>query len=420
MAKHAPSTTPVDDTPASDPGRWGRIDADGTVYLYTSAGKRVIGQWKAGTPEEGLAHFGKKFDDLATEVALLEARLKSHPDDAARLRGAAEEVRAGLGDAAVLGDIDALDARLTSFIDATRNAEAKTIRERAERREAAIARREALITEAEDIAARSTDWKSAGDRLKEIVEEWRTIRGIDRKTDDALWERFASARNSFFSRRGAHFSALDKERHAARRRKEELVKQAEKIQDSTDWGRTAQEFKDLMGKWRTAGRAHRTDDDRLWERFRAAQDHFFEARDALNAARDKEYADNAAAKDALLEEYGPQITPDTNLRAARAKLAELQQKWDTIGYVPRGRVREYEQKISALEQQVADAEEKEWRRNDPEAQARAAQFSSKVEELNRHAAAAEKSGNSKKAAELRQQAEQWAEWAKTASQAVES
>src|SRR5581483_3266893 len=54
-----------------DPHRFGRVDPDGTVWLVTSAGERVIGSWQAGDPEAAFAHFGRRYDDLATEVDLL-------------------------------------------------------------------------------------------------------------------------------------------------------------------------------------------------------------------------------------------------------------------------------------------------------------------------------------------------------------
>ena len=68
----------------SDWTAYGRVDADGTVYVKTADGDRVVGSWQAGTPEEGLAHFARRFADLVTEVDLVEARLKSGAADAPR------------------------------------------------------------------------------------------------------------------------------------------------------------------------------------------------------------------------------------------------------------------------------------------------------------------------------------------------
>jgi hypothetical protein len=403
----------------NDPAKWGRVDADGTVYVKTAEGEREIGSWQAGTPEEGLAHYGTRFDDLATEVELLETRLGAHPDDANSIKETAAQLRRTLPTAAVIGDLDALDKRLVTIMEHSEAAGEQAKADRARRREQAIARKEALAGEAEELAENSTDWKPAGDRLRAILEEWKTIRGIDRKTDDALWKRYSRARDAFNRRRGSHFAELDRGRAAARRTKEALVERAEALKESTDWNETARAFRDLMKEWKAAGRAPREVDDKLWESFRAAQDHFFNARNAVTAERDKEFVANAEAKDRLLTEYDAQIDPAKDLEGARAKLRELQEKWEEVGYVPRSQVREYEDKIAAVEKRVADAEESQWRRTDPEAQARANQFLVKVEEFTTQAETAEARGNAKKAAQLREQAAQWQEWADTAVRAVE-
>ncbi|OFL76829.1 MULTISPECIES: DUF349 domain-containing protein [unclassified Corynebacterium] len=417
---HRPAVQPVPvATPvASDPSKFGRVDDDGTVYLKTADGEREIGQWQAGTPAEGLAHYGKRFDDLATEVELLEARLKANPGEAESIKKTASELRESLPTAAVIGDIEALDKRLTAVLEHSDKAGQQAQADKARRREEAIAAKEKLAAEAEDLAANSTEWKAAGDRIRAILEEWKQIRGIDRKTDDQLWKRYSRARDSFNRRRGSHFAELDRSRAAAKAKKEELVARAEALMDSTEWGETARKFRDLMSEWKAAGRAPRDIDDKLWAAFRAAQDKFFDARNALNDERDKEFAANAEAKDALLAEYDSQIDPEKSIETAKNKLRELQEKWEDIGFVPRARIREYEDKIEALEKRVADAESAEWRRTDPEVQARVAQFQAKVDNFTAQAEAAEAKGKTKKAEELRAQAAQWQEWADTAAAAA--
>lgn len=102
-------------------------------------------------------------------------------------------------------------------------------------RAASVARKQELAEEAEQIAAESTQWKAAGDRLRTILDEWKTIRGVDRKTDEQLWRRFSKARDTFNRRRGSHFADLDRQRSTAKARKQELVEEAELISDSDDW-----------------------------------------------------------------------------------------------------------------------------------------------------------------------------------------
>ena len=78
---------------------WGRIAEDGTVYVRTAdEGERVVGSWQAGTPEEGLAHFVRRYDDLATEVGLLETRLASGAASASSTVVAVTKLRASLPD----------------------------------------------------------------------------------------------------------------------------------------------------------------------------------------------------------------------------------------------------------------------------------------------------------------------------------
>ncbi|WP_051078000.1 DUF349 domain-containing protein [Corynebacterium lubricantis] len=413
-----PTPAPVPAPAKSDPKKFGRIAEDGTVFVTQGGTEREIGSWQAGTPEEGLAHFGQRYDDLATEVELLETRLIAHPEDAATIRETAEQLRATLDSAAVIGDLDLLDRRLGEIATQSDAAGEKAKEQKAERRAAAIAQKEKLAAEAEDLAENSTDWKGTGDRIRAILDEWKTIRGIDRKTDDQLWKRYSRARDAFNRRRGSHFAELDRTRATAKKKKEELVERAVALQNSTDWNETARAYRDLMTEWKAAGRAPRGDDDKLWAQFRAAQDHFFDSRTAVNDERDREFEENAQAKDALLEQYDAQIDPATGLEQAKNKLRELQDKWEEIGFVPRNKVREYEDKISAVEKRVSDAEDSRWRRTDPEAQARIDQFQSRADDLAAQADKAEQAGKSAEATKLREQAAQWQEFADVAAKAV--
>ena len=400
--------------PTSDPHRFGRVDPDGTVWLITGAGERVIGSWQAGDTEAAFAHFGRRFDDLLTEVALMERRLASGTGDARKIKAAAASLVESMPTAAALGDVDALAARLATIVE---HADAAAQAERARRdehRAAQTARKEALAAEAEDLGANSVQWKAAGDRLREILEEWRTINGLDRKTDDALWKRYAAARETFNRRRGSHFAELDRERVGARQAKEALCERAEELAGSTDWGATGAVFRDLLTQWKAAGRAAKDVDDALWHRFKAAQDTFFTARNAASAERDAEFHANAAAKEALLAEAEKLDTADVD--AARAGLRAIEEKWDAIGKVPRERSTELERRLRAVEKKVRDAESSSW--VDPEAQARADQFRSRAEQFERQAEKAEAAGRTKDAEEARANAEQWRQWAEAAAEAL--
>ncbi|MCC5697144.1 DUF349 domain-containing protein, partial [Klebsiella pneumoniae] len=162
------------------------MDADGTVYVFTGDGERAVGSWQAGEPSEGLAHFARRFDDLLTEVELLETRINTRAGDPKQTLTSAKHLREGLDDAAVVGDLRSLVARVEHVVARAEHAVEQEKQERERARAELIAHKEALVEEAEQIAAESTQWKAAGDRLREIAEEWKTLRKVDRKTEDRL------------------------------------------------------------------------------------------------------------------------------------------------------------------------------------------------------------------------------------------
>lgn len=405
---------------ASDsPSRWGRIDEGGEVYLRTEHGERHIGSWQAGDAAEGLLHFARRFDDIRTEAELLYSRLIGGAADPKQTRSSATQLRDSLADASVIGDVDALTARLDEVLTLAADAAEHAKQAKEQARAAGTARKEALATEAEQIGADATQWKVAGDRLRGILDEWKGIRGVDRKTDDVLWKRFSKARENFNRRRGAHFAELDKQRASARERKTELVEAAETLSDSTDWGPTAARYKDMMADWKAAGRAPKDVDDALWARFRAAQDAFFGQRSAVLAERDSEFTENARQKEQLLAQAA-KIDPEAGLDAARNQLRSIQERWEGVGKVPRERIRDLEAKFKAVEERVRSAEQSQWRRRDPEAQARAAQFRERAEAFQEQARKARAAGDDRRARKAEEQAAQWREWLAAAEEAVAS
>ncbi|MGO9924590.1 MAG: DUF349 domain-containing protein, partial [Mycobacterium sp.] len=285
---------------------------------------------------------------------------------------------------------------------------------RDEHRATQTARKETLAAEAEDLAANSTQWKAAGDRLRAILDEWKTISGLDRKVDDALWKRYSAARETFNRRRGSHFAELDRERSGVRQAKELLCERAEELSDSTDWNPTSAEFRKLLTEWKAAGRATKDVDDALWHRFKAAQDSFFRARNAAATEKDVELQANATAKEALLAEAERLDT--SNHDAARAALRSIAEKWDAIGRVPRERSAELERRLRAVEKKVRDAGEADW--SDPQAQARAEQFRTRAEQYEQQAQKATAAGRTEEAEEARANAEQWRQWAEAAAEAL--
>jgi Domain of Unknown Function (DUF349) len=381
---------------------WGRVAEDGTVFVRTSDGERSVGQYPEGTPEEALKFYTDRYDALAFEVGLLEQRVRSGVLSPEEATGSVRTVRGQVVDANAVGDLAALAGRLDSLGPVI--AEQRQVRkaERAAKAEESRAEKERLVAEAERLAE-GTDWRNGANRLRELLDLWKSLPRLDRATDDALWRRFSTARTAYTRRRKAHFAEQQERREGARVVKERLVVRAEELADSTEWGPTSGAFRDLMREWKAAGPAPRGVDDALWQRFRAAQDAFFGARDAANAKLDEEFAANAVVKEQLLVE-AEALLPVTDLDTAKRSFRSIAERWDAAGKVPRERMKELEGRIRSVEQTIRKLEDEQWRRSDPEKSARAdgmvAQLETAIATIEADLAAARAAGDQKRTTEL--------------------
>ena len=389
----------------SDP--WGRVDESGTVYVRTADGERVVGSWQAGSPEEALAYFKRKYDGLVVEIGLLERRVRTTDLSAKDATAAIDHLRSSVVDAHAVGDLDALVKRLDALAGEVEARREERKAAKAKATEQARSTKEQLVAEAEELSE-SEQWRVAGERLRALVDTWKGLPRLDRKTDDELWHRFSHARSVFSKRRKAHFASLDQQREQARLVKERLVREAEELSGSTDWGPTAARYRELMAEWKAAGRAQREAEDELWNRFRGAQDVFFAARSEVFAERDSEQRENLTRKEELVAE-AEKLLPIGDLKVARAAFRSVNERWEAIGHVPRDARPRIEGRLHAVERALQEAEEAEWRRTNPEARARAegltGQLQAAVDKLQGQIEQARAAGNTAKADKLAKELE---------------
>ncbi|AJE39750.1 DUF349 domain-containing protein [Streptomyces nodosus] len=390
---------------SSDP--WGRVDETGTVYVRTADGEQVVGSWQAGSPDEALAYFERKYEGLVVEIGLLERRVRTTDLSAKDAQAAIDHLREQVDAHHAVGDLAALRTRLDKLVASVENRREERKAQRAKQSDEARHSKEALVVEAEQLA-QSEQWRAAGERLRALVDTWKGLPRLDRKSDDELWHRFSHARSAFSKRRKAHFAQLDSQREDARKAKERLVGEAEALSGSTDWGPTAARYRDLMAEWKAAGRAQREHEDDLWNRFRGAQDVFFAARSSVFAERDAEQAENLKLKEELAEE-AERLLPITDLKAARAAFRSINERWEAIGHVPRDARPKVEGRMHSVDRAIQDAEDTEWRRTNPEALARAegltGQLRAAVDKLRGQIEQARAAGNNAKADKLERELE---------------
>jgi hypothetical protein len=380
----------------TNPADFGRIDDGGTVWLRTPDGEIAVGNWAAGTPEEGLAFFGRKYDDLLVEVDLAAHRLREGRGlDTART--AIDHARAGLAEPAFLGDVVELARVCDEAEELIAQAQKARDKARQQQRAEALAAREAIVVEAESLTE-SRQWKATGERFAALLDAWKSAPRVDRNREQALWKRFSTARTSFDRARRQHFASRESERREAVAAKESLIAEAEALATSTEWGDATRQYRTLMDRWKAAGHAGRQVEDKLWARFRAAQDTFFAARDAANAERDVEFKSNLEGKLGLLTE-AEALLPVKDLESAKQALRSIQERWEEIGHVPRTDKARVEKRLRAVEESVRSADQKRWVATDPERLARASdtaeKFRASLDKAEKALAEAVASGNAR-------------------------
>lgn len=402
-----------------DPAKFGRVAEDGTVFVRTSHGEKPVGSYPGKSAEEALAYFVRKFETLASDVALTAARITSGamvPQDAyeavKKLRQQVQELN-GVGDLEALAlSVEQIEPLIEGHREAYEAKKAAEAAAKAARREQILVEKEKIVAEAESLAL-SENWKSTGDRLKALLDEWKAAPRLDKKSDAEFWKRFSASRNKFDKRRRTHFAQLEATAGKVSEAKLSLVAEAEKLANSTEWLPTARRFKELMDQWKAAGRGKKNEDAKLWARFKAAQDKFFAAKNADLEKREVSMAANLVKREELIVQIEALI-PFTDLKAAKGAFRELMRTWEKIGITHRDKRAAFEARIAKVEEVIKAADADLARKTDPGAKARAAevvaQLTASIESYNKAAIKAEAAGNTQKAKEARESAEARQTW----------
>lgn len=176
-------------------------------------------------------------------------------------------------------------------------------------------------------------WDKMTETIKQAQEEWKTFGYASRKMNNALFNRFRATCDTFFALKAAYFKSVKEELAANLAKKTALVEKAEALKDSTDWKKTTDELVALQKEWKTVGAVAKKYSDAIWARFQAACDHFFEQKKAATGSVRATEQANLQAKRDLIKELD-KATDDMPRSEVQALIADLQERWKSIGHVP--------------------------------------------------------------------------------------
>jgi len=373
---------------ATSADAFGRVDDDGTVSVREDQTWRAVGSFPDGTPEEALAYFTRKFDDLEATVSLAEQRVKA----GAAVRDITKQLDRldkDLVEPAAVGDIVALRARVQALREQLPTLGAKQDEASQAAVAEALAHREKIVADMEGIAAQDPSkvrWKQATATMTELFEAWQTHQQtgprVPKKTADELWGRFRTARNSLEKARRAYFQDLDKASKEAKTVKKELIAAAEALVEKGAAGISG--YRNLLDKWKEAPRASKSVEDGLWAQFKKAGDALYGAKAEEEKRDDETNSVNAESKKALLAEFADILTLSDRDQASQ-RLRTFHTRFAALGPVPKKDVRAIDDQVKKLDVHVKSLEQEFWTKNDPEKKARSesmtGQLTAAIEEL---------------------------------------
>ncbi|MCL1922409.1 MAG: DUF349 domain-containing protein [Propionibacteriaceae bacterium] len=409
-------------TETSRHSSFGRADEDGTVYVRVGDTERLVGQVPDATPEQALAFYVRRGEALEVEVDLLAQRINNRALNPEEARKSVANLTTSILEANAVGDLAGLAARLEPLGEVIDNQAEVRREEKAKAIAEARVRKEEMVQAAEKISE-SNDWGTGVQKYRDLLEEWKTLPRLERAADDDLWHRFSTARTNYTRRRKTHFAELGAQQSEAKELKEAIIAEAETLAQSTDWGSTASQFRQLMNRWKAAGGAGRQVDDGLWARFRGIQDEFFTRRSEVFTAQDQEYQTNLTAKLELLTQAEADILPVSDVATARSRYREFISSFHGLGRVPTDQVKALEARVRAIETAIDEADKREWARTDPQTRTRAQEtvnlFSAQIAKLEDQLAAAEAKGDKSLIAKTQSSLQTYQIWLDQAQQTLD-
>lgn len=384
--------------------KFGRVDAENNVFVIDGS-ERKVGQYPGVTPDEALAYFVRKFEDIAAQVRILEQRVANKVDSHGMKKMAAK-LAEELKEPAVVGDIadlrrrvGNLDEKITALVSEKQEASKEATAE-------ALASRLKIAVRAEEIAnqdAAKTQWKTSGAEMTKLFEQWQELQKsgpkVAKSEADSIWKRFSSARTRFETAKRGYFAGLDATNKQTKAKKTAVVEQAEALAAKGSDDIAA--YRKLLDEWKNSGRTPGKSDDALWARFKAAGDAIFAKKSETAVVENAEQEKNLAAKLEILKDAAS-IDPEKDLAGAKKTLQSIQQRWEKAGRVPKDKLRETEDKLRAIEAKVRKVEEDEWRKTDPAAIERSNSVTAQLEDsIKKLEAALEKATASKDAKKIK-------------------
>lgn len=201
-----------------------------------------------------------------------------------------------------------------------------------------LAKKQAVVEEVKrllemEITHHAT-WVKKTEEIKAIQSKWKTIGYAQKKENEEVWQEFRGLCDLFFDKKKAYYENRNVALKESQVQKEALIEKAKELQESTDWKNTTAAFIELQNKWKTAGATFQKEEQKLWQKFRAACDKYFNTKKEHFKEQDAAQDENLLEKQKVLADIQAYKLTDKSGEDVKI-LKELSAKWNSIGFVPR-------------------------------------------------------------------------------------
>jgi len=182
------------------------------------------------------------------------------------------------------------------------------------------------------------EWEEANNQCSELEKEWKDIGRLNKVENSIAWKSLRTVLNNFYDKKNAYYKQKKEEGKNILKVKIIICEKSEKLQNSTDWQVTGNQLITLQNEWKNAGFSSADQSNKIWKRFKAACDTFFNARKVHYKAMDKEKEGALKEKEELLLTL-KEFKASSNSKDDIKKLKEFSNQWKKLGHIPRDKMK---------------------------------------------------------------------------------
>ena len=181
-------------------------------------------------------------------------------------------------------------------------------------------------------------WEDATNQCSELEKEWKDIGRLNKVENSIAWKSLRTVLNNFYDKKNAYYKQKKEEGKSVLKVKIIICEKSEELQNSTDWQGTGNQLITLQNEWKNAGFSSADQSNKIWKRFKAACDTFFNARKAHYKAMDKEKEGALKEKEELLLTL-KEFKASANSKDDIKQLKEFSNQWKKLGHIPRDKMK---------------------------------------------------------------------------------